>query len=184
MASEELIAMLTPHGKSHFSVRGTSIETLKPTDIAHALGFVGNRGVYGLLIFLYIDDESLIPQVIDVTKIELLMQLGVSEVDLWERYKKGSIDRLVEMRLEELRSNEICGHCKGTGEILTKEKFIECKTCLGVGRIQHTEIGRAKRFGVARSKWYSSWRSRYAMVCAILDKMHDDGLRRFKKVIG
>lgn len=184
MASEELLAILTPHGKSHFSVRGTSINTLKPTDIAHALGFVGNRGVYGLLLFLYVDDESLVAQVVNVVKIELLMRLGVSELNRWERYKIGAIDRLIEMRLEEMRSNEICGHCKGTGELLTKEKFIECKACMGTGRIQHTEVGRAKRFGVARSNWYSGWRVRYTQVCSILDTMHNDGLRRFKRVVG
>jgi hypothetical protein len=71
------------------------------------------------------------------------------------------LSRLAYLALLESAGSDKCNKCNGRGTIHTGYKVMDCFRCNGSGRMQRTELGRAKFMNIHKTNWHKRWQRRF-----------------------
>lgn len=156
--SRELLAMMTARGIRLGNAYG-GVPSLTSLDVAGAMG-MGHipRREAVLLLVKYCDDRTMIHELWAYWFADRMQKAWREK---WVR-KRGDVEKLSRLTLEEHIDGKICKTCCGVGSVIVDSKKRDCHVCEGVGRRYAGEPTLADYFGVSRRQYRQVWEPRVA----------------------
>ncbi|HUV92193.1 MAG TPA: hypothetical protein VMV80_03825 [Anaerolineales bacterium] len=174
----EIYSLLNPKVANYNGTGG--IPSLTPEDVSASLALIPITGPALLVRTMSGDLSSLRP-------LQQAFRHHVAHMAMLKHWKNGPkyndyFEGLCEAVLHFYLVPNICGRCKGRGEVKQRDgRILKCPVCDGAGRRDADDKAKARAAGIPISFWMDTWSDRYTMAWDLLtawDGQADDSARR------